>query len=330
MNVIKNIFWNSAQSRIRTGFRILLVLAIFFSIYRGYLFLLTSIGVKLYYSSESSLVTFLIAGSVRLLPGIIALLILGRIVDKRKVSDFGFHFNKNWWIDLCFGMGLGAILVSLIFVTEVSLGWITISDYFYTRINQPSFAVPFLVFLFYFFCTSVSEELLARGYLIKNLAEGFNMKNTGPKSSILIAWSLTSIIFGLAHLGNPNATFLSTFSLIMTGIAFGAGFILTGELAIPIGLHIAWNFFQANVFGFPVSGLSYPAEITTLIKTNNTGPEMWTGGFFGPEAGILGLVAMIIGIFFTIIWIRFRRGIKFREIHAPLANAPVKEQSSLV
>jgi hypothetical protein len=116
----------------------------------------------------------------------------------------------------------------------------------------------------------------------------------------------------------------------MTGIAFGTGFILTGELAIPIGLHIAWNFFQANVFGFPVSGLSYPAEIVTLFKTNNSGPEKWTGGVFGPEAGIFGLLAMLIGIFLTIIWIRFRRGIKFREIHAPLASTPVKEHSSLI
>jgi membrane protease YdiL (CAAX protease family) len=187
MNMIKNIFWNSAQSRIRTGFRILLVLTIFFSFYRGYLFLLTSIGVNLYYSSKSSLVTFLFAGSVRLLPGLIALLIFGRMIDKRKVSGFGFHFNKNWWIDLCFGLGLGAILISFIFVIEAGLGWITISDYFYTRINQPSFVVPFLVFLFYFFCNSISEELLARGYLIKNLSEGFNMKNIGPRSSILIA-----------------------------------------------------------------------------------------------------------------------------------------------
>jgi hypothetical protein len=55
MNAVKNIFWNSVQSRFRTGFRIIFILAIFMFLYKGYIFLLTSIGVKLYYSSQTSL-----------------------------------------------------------------------------------------------------------------------------------------------------------------------------------------------------------------------------------------------------------------------------------
>ena len=111
MRIIKTIFWNSAQSRIRTGFRILLVLAVYMFFYKGYLFLLTHAGILLYYSSQSPLWTFLIAGSVRLLPSLIALWIVGRFIDRRKVLDFGFHFNKHWWIDFYFGVGLGGLLI---------------------------------------------------------------------------------------------------------------------------------------------------------------------------------------------------------------------------
>ncbi len=95
MNAIKNIFWNSVQSRIRTVFRIILVLVIFMFLYRGYIFLLTSIGVKLYYSSQTSLWIFLVAGTVRLFPAILALWIGGRFIDRRKISDFGFHIKKE-------------------------------------------------------------------------------------------------------------------------------------------------------------------------------------------------------------------------------------------
>lgn len=322
MNAIKNIFWNSVQSRMRTVFRIILVLVIFMFLYRGYIFLLTSIGVKLFYSSQTSLWVFLVAGTVRLFPAILALWIGGRFIDRRKISDFGFHIKKEWWIDLLFGIGLGALLMLLIFVVEAGFGWIAISDWTHTINPQSVFLVPFGVFFVYVVCQAVFEEVLARGYLIKNLSEGFNSKKIVQQKSVLLAWLFISIIFGLAHIGNPNANIISTLNLVMSGLIFGAGMILTGELAIPIGLHFSWNFVQGNIFGFPISGLSYPAEIVSLVKINQSGPEQWTGGGFGPEAGLLGLIANLLGLTLIFLWVHIRRKKRFGEVHKPLAESP--------
>lgn len=319
MKVVKNIFWNGDESRLRAGLRIIISILLFFLIYKGYLLLLTSMGIKLFYSSSSPLWVFLVAGTVRLFPAICVLWLGGRFIDRRKIRNFGFHFNKNWWLDLCFGVGLGAFMISLVFIVERSLGWISISGTVHSLHSQSTFIVPLLVFLFFFISQGMSEELMSRGYLIKNLAEGFNLKILGPKWSILIAWCLISILFGLAHIGNPNATIISTVNLMVIGLTMGAGLIFTGELAIPIGLHISWNFFQGNIFGFPVSGLSYPSEIISLIQINQTGPEKWTGGGFGPEAGLLGLFANLLGLLIIVWWVYVRRGVRFGEIHTPLA-----------
>ena len=323
MSSIKNLFWNEAENRMRNGYRIIITVVLYLLFYRIYLFLINSLGIKLIYSSKSSLWIFLLGGSVRILPTIFALWVSGRIIDKRRMSNFGFHLNKNWWTDFGFGFGLGAVLMSIIFLIELIFGWITIAATFYSVKSHLNIIVPLLVFLFLFICAGMAEEIFARGYLIKNLAEGFKTNSTGSNKAILFALSLTTILFGLVHLGNPSSTLLSIFNLMIIGILFGIGYIYTGELAIPIGLHISWNFFQANIFGFPVSGQTYPAGIVSIFKIEQGGPEILTGGAFGPEAGLLGLMVILLGIFLIYKWIRFRKNISLKSIHDELAKYPI-------
>ena len=79
--------------------------------------------------------------------------------------------------------------------------------------------------------------------------------------------------------------------IFFIALFFVYGFVRTGQLWLPIGLHIGWNFFQGSVFGFPVSGLHRPG----LLDITVSGPEVWTGGEFGPEAGIIILPICVLG-----------------------------------
>ena len=117
---------------------------------------------------------------------------------------------------------------------------------------------------------------------------------------------ISSALFAWGHADNPNATWVSTVNIGFAGVFLALGLVLTGQLAIPIGLHITWNLFQASAFGFPVSGTTFLR--TTALVTEETGPDLWTGGSFGPEAGLLGLVAMLLGIGCTLAWVRWRHG----------------------
>jgi membrane protease YdiL (CAAX protease family) len=85
------------------------------------------------------------------------------------------------------------------------------------------------------------------------------------------------------------------------GLLLGLGYLFTGRLGISIGLHFSWNFFQGNVFGFPVSGRDFGAS---FVGISQGGPEVWTGGAFGPEAGLLGFLAYGLGGLLVLLWVR--------------------------
>jgi hypothetical protein len=342
MTSIKNIFWNSDQRRLRALWRL-----------AGQVFLLITILIVAQIAVGSVVLGAMAAGGglsaeqlsdpqalqqlltqdprlmlvLQLSTGVSIILsvwIAGRFLDRRPFADLGFRLNRSWWGDLGFGLVQGAVLMLLIFLVELAAGWITITDTLATRQPEANFVLAILPPLVTFLAVGFYEELFSRGYQLQNLAEGLNWGVIGPRGAILIATALSSAVFGFLHAMNPNATPISTLYLVIAGFHLATGYLLTGELAIPIGQHITWNFFQGNVFGFPVSGTDFRSA--TFIRIEQGGPALWTGGPFGPEAGFIGLAAMIVGILWTVAWVRWRRGEV--RLHLPLAQPPERPQEA--
>jgi hypothetical protein len=317
MNVLKNFFWNNEEVRLRTGFRIILQLTAFFVIMKSLKFI---IGVPNEIAGNTPLWIFLAIAGIRLFRVLFSVWPAGRFLDHRPFANFGLRFNKGWWIDLSFGMGLGILLMGSIFLIELFAGWVSISETLHTASPGQSFILSIIVFVILFVCVGFSEELFYRGYHLTNLAEGLNFKVIGLKNSIIIAVGLSSVLFGIFHLGSPSANLVSTINIILWGVLFSLPYILTGSLAIPIGIHITWNLFQGNVFGFPISGATFPLETVTFFSIKQSGPELWTGGAFGPEAGLLNLFAFFTGILLIVGWIKYRQG--NLKIYTPIAEPP--------
>ena len=303
-----NPFWNYQEHRPRALIRIFIqnvILGLILICFELFFFLINEFG-NLETSGASSSDGFgfqqILAGLstiLTLIGFLISVFVAGKWLDHRTFTGFGFNFNRRWWGDLVFGLILGAVLMLIIFFIELSMGWIHITGFYLTQEPRLGFSLGILQNTILFICVGIYEELYIRGYLLLNLAEGFHFSRIGHRRSILIATLVSSLVFSALHVLNPGTSWMSILNLFMAGIFLASGYILTGELAIPIGIHITWNFFQGAVFGFPVSGTQVQNPIFSIQQS---GPAQWTGGTFGPEAGFLALLILIFGTVLIYLW----------------------------
>jgi hypothetical protein len=55
-------------------------------------------------------------------------------LDRRPIVDYGFHLNRAWWLDVGFGLGLGALLVVAFYALQQALGWVKVTG---TLVSPP-------------------------------------------------------------------------------------------------------------------------------------------------------------------------------------------------
>lgn len=137
---------------------------------------------------------------------------------------------------------------------------------------------------------AVGEEIVFRGAVFRVIDERFGTT---------LALAVSALLFGALHAANRGASVLSTAAIALeAGVLLAAAYALARSLWLPIGLHFGWNFTESGIFGAPVSG----AHSAGLLKFQLTGPRLYTGGDFGPEASLVAVIvclaasAILIGI----------------------------------
>ncbi|MDK2979802.1 MAG: protease family protein [Chloroflexota bacterium] len=299
-----DIFWNRELHRLRLFWRLTFYILFIYLSFFLFSLLVTLTGTFAFFNSRIG------NGLMEIGLALLAVWAAGRLLDRRHFAEFGFRFDRNWLKDLAFGLALGAFLMAVIFLAEWALGWVHIRDFFGTNTalsslpTRADFWNQFGQSLIFYILAAAAEELFFRAYPFINMVEGFQNKRINQQQAAWLAAILTSAVFGLAHLGNPHANWISTLNIVLSGIMLCLGFIYNGQAALSIGLHFTWNFFQGVIFGFPVSGTLSSAN---LIRIEQQGAELWTGGAFGPEAGLVGVAAMLLGCLLIVLYFKRRR-----------------------
>ena len=284
------LFWNREERRLRALWRLLLqavmmialgVLPILLvaepltALHRRGMFL-AGYGRETYDRIINMIVGPLLAMAV-----VASVVIAARWLDHRPLRDFGVGVG---WRHLAGGFVLGGLLMLFVFATEWAAGWVEITGTLARNVADVPLSIAFAFTIVKVLCVGTYEELVMRGYHLRNIAEGTNLT---------IAVIVSSALFSVVHLFNDNASAVSTLGLFVNGLLFATAVLVTQRLSTAIGLHIAWNLFEGLVFGFPVSG---DKEGASLIGIRQLGPDLITGGAFGPEAGMIGIIASLMGI----------------------------------
>jgi hypothetical protein len=285
-----NPFYNANEGRLRAGFRVPLFIILFV--------ILMSLGVSIPLGGFQ----YLIAAG--LLFGFFWMSF--RFMDNRvSIREAGLSLNSLWWKEFGIGSLSAFAAMTLIFMTEWSMGDLEIAGFAWERISAQFWMIPVMAYLAQHLGVGFYEEFMARSYLINNIKEGFTLSKINPGQATVIGVVISSSIFGVMHMMNPGATVFAVLNIIGAGVMLAVPYVFTGRLALSVGIHFAWNFSQGGIYGFKVSGTE---PLHPVVDIQQGGHFIWTGGSFGPEGGIIGLIGIMFVLTLVLFYIRKQEG----------------------
>ena len=212
----------------------------------------------------------------------------GALFEELPFRALGVSPHRGWLRNFGVGSLLGAATLFLAaLLTSVTRG----VHFRFDPAGSSAIGQTLLVSLLLFVFAAAAEEMLFRGYPLQTLTRAN------------LAWLgvlLTSVPFAAVHLNNPHAvpgfTFVNT---ALAGVWLAVAYLRTRSLWLPLALHWSWNWAQASLLGFPVSGIERIAP-APLLQAINAGPDWLTGGAYGIEGGAACTVALLVST--LVIW----------------------------
>ena len=202
------------------------------------------------------------------------------------LSSVGLQLDSRWIRQALAGTGLG--MAAMLAVTAL----ISMAGGVRFELDPARSVATLAGGLYIFLFVALFEELLFRGFVFQRLVDGIGAP---------LALAATAVLFALGHGDNPGmegATQLWAMGdLALGALLFGLAYLRTGSLALPVGLHLGWNWMQGHVLGFGVSGVDQPGWLRPLYQTQ---PQWLTGGEFGPESSVCAVVVDLVAI--ALLW----------------------------
>jgi membrane protease YdiL (CAAX protease family) len=218
---------------------------------------------------------------------IAAVSVICQLLRRGSLTELLGEINLVWVRDL--GLG-GLIGAALMLIPALILGIFGLVSWQWNPAGFSVLAPALLLFAE----VAIAEELLFRGFIFQRLLTGI-----GNWAAQLVV----AVFFLLTHLNNPGMTggvkILAGINIFLASILFGLAFLRTRSLAMPLGIHFVANWVQGGLLGFGVSGEEQSGLLIPVIRQ---GYNWLTGGLFGLEASLPGLVCVLAVLVLLSTW----------------------------
>lgn len=220
-----------------------------------------------------------------------------RYLDQgRSIWEYGLVVDRRWIGDLLAGVIIGFTAVTLPVVVGIYTEVVDIVAVF--ERGEMAFWVGLVLVVLAFVCVSLSEELLYRGVVQTNAVEGLWGKFS-PRWAIVGGLVVSALIFTPIHGGQPShPAYLVTWFL--AGLIFGILYLLSGDLALPIGVHMSLNTGFAGLFvRTDIAGADRLSAIARIEPASQS-------ALFG-YGGVIEVSAFLTAGLFAGLWVWYSR-----------------------
>ncbi len=213
-------------------------------------------------------------------------------LDKRPVYRFGLRIDRYWLTDSVVGALIGSAIPTAAVLLGLSVGWLAVheSTFTLTASTLANIGLAIVVTV----CIALVEELVYRGYILTNAIEGLDLRWVSSPVTIASAWGISAFLFAVVH---PAPTLLVGFHYLGAGLLLGLAYLITGQLALSVGIHAGFNF---------VSGYVFPLDrdpSVSIAPLAVQGPEWLIG-----QAGVLQTGFQISAAIFVVFYGWWRSG----------------------
>jgi membrane protease YdiL (CAAX protease family) len=202
--------------------------------------------------------------------GVAAVVFISARVFDVSPTAYGLKMNRRWISDLLGGTAIGVLFQAVTTAVIVGTGTGTIVDRWSMGVfdGPATLVVALEATVLAFFIIALWEDFLFRGILIREFVVGLASRGVSQTAATSSAVVVSALLFGALHV-NAGAAGLSTAVVVLQAVIggpyFGLAYVLTGSLALPIGIHFSTNLWTTVVFGQPDSGFPAAFRLTRLI-----------------------------------------------------------------